>query len=409
MNRPVGLPILGPALGLVGAGALLVFLTVLLAVAGVLEALPVLGLLLPLGLLAGFGGVLLPFCYDQVRGRSSSDDRALLAENLADMLDLGVPLDEALGRLGRDMRRDPATSHSPTALAAVRAAEDLGAGSPLSAALRATRAFPSRWAALLAAGELLGDLPGALRTLARLESRSGPFPVEALLRAFVVIPVALGVALFLVTYVMPTFVSLYEGMGLDLPWASRMLFPTLKALRRPPTDWALLAGGALVLASLFVPAVREGAMVLVSRLGWGRWREQALFAGSLAAGARLGMSLPQALEVARAGAGDPAYRRAAEGFLEVPGATLAQMLDSRPDLFEPGLRWMAAQGERYGNLPEALEACAAFLEEEASRVRHRREVLLEFVLAGAVGLFVLVTTLGVMQPLVDLTTRGMLP
>lgn len=406
--RPVGLPILLPALGAVVAGGLLVTMVVGLAFAGVLEFLPVLGLLLPVGLALGLVGMLLPFCYDWLRSRTSGDDRALFADALADMLEMGLPLDESVSRLAAEMRGSLASSLARTSVAVERIAEGLRQGMALSSCVAATQAFPSRWARLLEAGERLEDLPGSLRVLGRMEGRGSWVPMEALLRIVLVVPIVLGVAGFLAVYILPTFTALFEGMGLELPLATKVFVGTTKVLRSGGLAWGfmLLLGGAAL--TLLVPSLRDGALALASLLGGGRWRQQALFARAVAASVRLGLSLPEALEIARAGA-DPTYRKAADRFLEEPSSRLDQVLDSRPDLFEAGLRWMASQGQRYGNLPEALEACATWLEEEESRVRHRRRVLLEFAMLLVAGLFTLTMCIAVMQPLTEMTLRGLMP
>ncbi len=404
--KRVGHPILWPAFLLFLAGLLLGVLGVVLAVlegllgevAGLLE-----GILWRLGGLVCWAGLLTPFLYDWFRGRTSAEDRALLAEALADLLELGLPLDQALARLGAEMRANAACSRSRTAFAALEAARGLAGGATLSEALTATGAFPDRWSRLVAAGEATEQLPGALRSLARLECVQSPLPFEALVRTFLFLPLAGGVTVFLGAYALPGVTGILEAMGTELPAPTRMLMfgrhllPPLLALLLLSLPLAFLAG-------LWRP-FREVMSNLASRLGTGNRQAQALVLGALAATTRLEMSLEERLRVASQATTDPWYRQALQAR---PGDTLAEVLQARPDLFEPQVRWLVRQAERDGNLAQALEHCAAHLQEVAEQVRWRRRVLAEVGLTAAMGLVALLMLLGVLLPLTRLTAEVLL-
>jgi len=404
--KRVGYPILWPALLLFLAGLLLLALGVVMAILeGVLGEVAGLvgGLSWRLGGLTCWAGVLTPFLYDWFRGRSSAEDRALLAEALADLLELGLPLDEALARLGSEMRANAACSRSRTAFAVVAAARGLAGGATLSEALAATGAFPDRWRRLVAAGEATERLPGALRSLARLECVQNPLPFEALVRTFIFLPLAGGVAFFLGAYALPGLTGLLEATGTGLPATTRMLMlarhvlPLLLALLLLSLPLAFLAG-------LWRP-VREVMSTLASRLGTGNRQAQGVVLGALAAATRLEMSLEEMLRVASQSTTDPWYRQALNAR---PGDTLAEVLEARPELFEPHVRWLVRQAERDGNLAQALEHCAAHLQEVAEQMRWRRRVLAEVGLTAAMGLVVLLMLVGVLLPLTRLTTEVLL-
>lgn len=404
--KRVGYPILLPALLLFLAGLLLLALgVVLIVLEGLLGEVAGLvgGLIWRSGGLVCWAGVLAPFLYDWFRGRTSAEDRALLAEALADLLELGLPLDQALARLGAEMRANAACSRSRTAFAAVEAARGLAGGATLSEALTATSAFPDRWSRLVAAGEATERLPEALRSLARLECIQSPLPFEALVRTFLFLPLAGGVAFFLGAYVLPGVTGLLEAMGTELPATTRMLMLGRHLL--PPLLALLLLSLPLAfLASLWRP-FREVMSNLACRLGTGNRQAQALVLGALAATTRLEMSLEERLRVASQATTDPWYRQALHAR---PGDTLAEVLEARPDLFEPQVRWLVRQAERDGNPAQALEHCAAHLQEMAEQMRWRRRVLAEVGLTAAMGMVVLLMLLGVLLPLTRLTTEVLL-
>lgn len=404
--KRVGYPILLPALLLFLAGLLLLALgVVLIVLEGLLGEVAGLvgGLIWRSGGLVCWAGVLAPILYDWFRGRTSAEDRALLAEALADLLELGLPLDQALARLGAEMRANAACSRSRTAFAAVEAARGLAGGATLSEALTATSAFPDRWSRLVAAGEATERLPEALRSLARLECIQSPLPFEALVRTFLFLPLAGGVAFFLGAYVLPGVTGLLEAMGTELPATTRMLMLGRHLL--PPLLALLLLSLPLAfLAGLWHP-FREVMSNLVSRLGTGNRQAQGVVLGALAATTRLEMNLEERLRVASQATTDPWYRQALQAR---PGDTLAEVLQARPDLFEPQVRWLVRQAERDGNLAQALEHCAAHLQEVAEQTRWRRRVLAEVGLTAAMGLVALLMLVGVLLPLTRLTTEVLL-
>lgn len=357
-----------------------------------------------LGALMAWAGLLLPLAYDWIRSRTGADDRYLLAEGLADLLEMGLPLDEAMARLGDEMRRNLATSRSRTAYAAVEVARGLGQGAVLSQAVAATGAFPPSWPGLLSAAEALERLPEALRALARLEGRQGLLPGEALVRGAVFLPLAGGLLLFLGVYVLPTFRSLFEGMGWDLPLATRMLVSARYLVA--PLLAALMPMAVLVATLCLVRAFRNPLWALADRLATGSRQAQATVLAALAAACRLEMGAPEALRVARSATCDPRFSRALR---ERPGDTVADVLEAHPGLFPAQVRWMARQGERDGNLAEALAACGQYLEEEGEQVRARRRLLLEVGLTCAMGVILLVMLTGIMMPITQIAVEALLP
>ncbi len=405
--KRVGYPILWPAVLTFAVGVALTVGGVVLAVVyGRHHEVPALlgAVTWRLGALMAWAGLLLPLAYDWIRSRTGADDRYLLAEGLADLLEMGLPLDEAMARLGDEMRRNLATSRSRTAYAAVEVARGLGQGAVLSQAVAATGAFPPSWPGLLSAAEALERLPEALRALARLEGRQGLLPGEALVRGAVFLPLAGGLLLFLGVYVLPTFRSLFEGMGWDLPLATRMLVSARYLVA--PLLAALMPMAVLVATLCLVRAVRNPLWALADRLATGSRQAQATVLAALAAACRLEMGAPEALRVARSATCDPRFSRALR---ERPGDTVADVLEAHPGLFPAQVRWMARQGERDGNLAEALAACGQYLEEEGEQVRARRRLLLEVGLTCAMGVILLVMLTGIMMPITQIAVEALLP
>lgn len=348
------------------------------------------------GFWTALAGFLAPFTYDWLRGRTEAEDRALLARDLADMLDLGAPLDEALEALGADLGSRTGTKYSRALRALPFLADRLRAGTPLSDALVESRCFPPHWPQLVGLGERLGTLPRVLRGLAQAEpERPAGFQWTLFYLGFVVFMVA-AIGNFLTVYILPTFRQIMVGMGLkapyDLPQGALFGLGQL----------ALLALGLCLLIPVSRRVlVRGGATVLGVRPIL-RLRQQAESAAALGAGLELGLSEAEAFDLAARTADLPEYRKVLQEAAAGRGGTLAGELARSPDLFAPPLVWLARQGERFGNLPEALLAGAAALREEAEQRTLRALRLGEVVAVLCVGGLVLLLVFSCVLPLAQI-------
>ena len=64
-----------------------------------------------------------------------------------------------------------------------------------------------------------------------------------------VMDMAIGIVIFLVTYILPTFVNLFEGMALELPLPTKILMSITKAFQNIWVIIGIVVG--LVLLSAF--------------------------------------------------------------------------------------------------------------------------------------------------------------
>jgi hypothetical protein len=140
------------------------------------------------------------------------------------------------------------------------------------------------------------------------------------------------VAMFLLLFVLPRFAGVFDGLGRDLPWASRALMQLgVAAAAHPAMAWALALGVPVAAALAWTqPAVRQGAVQIAWALpGLGaRLRTVAL--------ARLYRCVGL---LAQAGVPVPAALRLAEGVLSGP---LQPALRSAAAEVETGQRLSAA-------------------------------------------------------------------
>jgi len=255
-------------------------------------------------------------------------------------------------------------------------ASDIRGGTSLSVALsRYPRAFSSIYHRAIAAGEQGGNLEIVLRQMADYMERAVNTEKKvksALTYPIIVAIVAILVIGLLVTFVLPTFVSLFGAFGADLPLATRMLIAL--------TDWlgqygVYLVGAIAVVAVLGFSYIRTpagkyqwhklslrlpvlGRIFLLNELSRCCRTISLLF--------KVGLPLPEIIAMAIHGTNNKAM---VEALTEVQrelirGEGLARPMAQR-SLFLPLMVQMVGVGEETGNLDNTLATVAESYEIES--------------------------------------------
>ncbi|HEX2011701.1 MAG TPA: type II secretion system F family protein, partial [Roseateles sp.] len=296
----------------------------------------------------------------------------LFSQELAVLLDAGIALLEALTTLREKENQAPVRAALDGVIEAVRQ------GQPLSAALRQQpQAFDELVCAIVAANERTGQLSVALaqhaRYLAWVESLRARLIAACVYPAMLLL-VGSAVILFLLLFVLPRFAGILDGLGDQLPWASRSLILFGRTAGAHP--WLVL-GGIAALAGAGLALWRHKG--LQQRLQASLWTLPGLGPRlRVLALARLYRSLSMLL-----GAGVPAlaalrivqdvvaapWRAAVAAAAEqvAQGGRFSDALEDK-GLATPVARRMVRVGERSGELPAMLERAAAFHDEEAVRL-----------------------------------------
>jgi general secretion pathway protein F len=195
----------------------------------------------------------------QRRRRVSQQDLAVITRELATLLDAGLPLDQALATLA-------SLAGNPTLVELLgRVRERIQQGGSLADSLAAQGdAFGGLYVSLVRAGEAGGALQQVLNGLADHLERSKEVR-DSLVSALIypaVLVLAAGVSVFLLLgHVVPQFTELFEGVGEELPLATRVTIGVGEMVRS--YGWALVLG-TFLLALLVRRALQHPA----TRLRW---------------------------------------------------------------------------------------------------------------------------------------------
>ncbi len=293
----------------------------------------------------------------------------VFSQELAALLKAGLPLFQSLDVM-LERQRAPLFRQS---LATVR--ERVKSGTALSDAFRQEGdLYPPILAASLVAGERSGNLDQVLRRFAshlRLNITLKKKAVSASVYPIVLLTMMAALVSILVVWVIPQFKSFYEGLGAELPLATRMLLAVATGIRAN-LQWIVLGLGLAVLSVVYWLR-KEGSGVALDRTllrlpyfgGLMRMYATSQLMRTLATLLGGGLPLLNALEVAAASIGNRAMARAvgtATGRIR-EGASLTAALESTGMLEALPLE-MVKVGEQTGALGDMLNAIADFYDEE---------------------------------------------
>jgi type IV pilus assembly protein PilC len=162
-----------------------------------------------------------PFSAINIFNKVGVRDRAQFARQLATMISAGLPLVQALNIITMQTRQPK----MHTILASV--VRDIESGFSFSTALaKHTEAFDSVFIAIVRSGEATGKLDQVLLELADQSEKDASFSGKikgALAYPAFIICAMIGVAILMMTQVIPTIKAVFEEANAQLPFATRML------------------------------------------------------------------------------------------------------------------------------------------------------------------------------------------
>ncbi len=285
-------------------------------------------------------------------------------------------------------------------------------GLRLSAAMREQpESFPPLLVGVVQAAEGTSDLPRSLARYIDYETRLDAVRHKILSAAIypaILLVVGGGVALFLVTYVVPRFASVYRGSGRELPWASDLLLRWGEFAAAHP--WPLLAGGCGLLATVVAWGLgrwrRAGVLGVLSLLPGAAPRVATfelarlyLTLGMLLEG---GIPIQQALSLARAvlAVARQPHLDGARAMIESGQPLSVALADT--GLSTPMTLRLIRVGEKSGQLGDMLTRAALFYEKENARWVERFTKTFEPLLMAGIGLVVGLVVLLLYMPIFDL-------
>ena len=331
---------------------------------------------------------------------------ALATRQLASLVSAGLPLDAALSTLVEQCDDERQRELWRTVRAEVLA------GRTLADAMETfPGSFSRLYCATVRAGEQAVRFGLVLERLAGyLEDREalrGKVFAAALYPAIVTV-IAIAIVLFLMTYVVPQVVQVFESSHQHLPLPTRALLLFSDALRLFGLPLLVLTAVAVGLwrTALRNPAVRKAQDIRLLQLPVVgkllRGMDTARYAATLSMLTDAGVPMLRALAAAEATMASSVMREAARDTMDSvsEGQSLARAL-ARSRMFPPVLVRLVEVGETTGRLPDMLGHAARNLSAEVERRTSGAAALLEPILILLMGAFVLAIVVAVMLPIVE--------
>jgi general secretion pathway protein F len=341
------------------------------------------------------------------RRRVGTAELCLITRQWSTLLISGLTMEQALTTMIEQAEREVVRE----VLAGLR--REILTGASLRAALdRFPGEFPAIYRASVAAGEKSGEISKVMLQLADHLERSGALrqkTLQALVYPVLVATVAMMVVIGLMTYVVPSVVSVFQQGRQALPWLTRALIAISDFIR----SWGWLVLFALIGSGVGLRmALREEhfrmrwdvALLRLPALGkYLRNLDATRFASTLAILAGSGVPLLDALDACSRVVVRRPLAMAINGVAAQvrEGMPLSRAL-MQTHQFPPILVHMIASGEATGQLGQSLERAAQLQQADIENRTAMFTTLVEPLMLLTMGGFVLLIVLAVMQPIIEL-------
>ncbi|RQN01611.1 type II secretion system F family protein [Clostridium butyricum] len=333
-------------------------------------------------------------------------DLSIFCRQFYTMLDAGVPILTCLKILSDQIQNKKLKE------AIVKVNEDVETGEVLSDAMRKHKdVFPDLLVSLTASGEASGSLDSVMLRMATHYEKENK--INNKVKNAMIYPIVLGfvsivAVIFILVYVMPTFMEIFEGSGTQLPWSTKFLLGLSSGIQN---NWIVMlfviiiailglriflrSEQGILLSSklkLKLPILKNlNEMIIVSR-----------FTRTLSILMASGLSLIKALEIVSEVVGNKIVENAMIKIKDsvMRGDSLYSSM-KESNMFPPMLYSMIKVGEETGSLDDILNKTADFYDEELETTIQTSVALLEPILIVIMGIIIAFIVISVMLPMFD--------
>ncbi|MFR4052858.1 MAG: type II secretion system F family protein [Clostridium perfringens] len=331
-------------------------------------------------------------------------DIAIFCRQFYVMLDSGLSIGKALNILIEQGEKPKIRE----ALIGVNG--DLKRGETLASSMRKRKdVFPNLLTSMIDAGERSGNLDIILKRMSEYYEKETK--IRGKIKSAMIYPIVLGVVAiiaitFILTFVMPTFVQMFEENNVDLPMSTKMVLETSKVLGKYGIIIFLILVTAIILLgkylkseegqyklssiNLKIPVIKKLTQkIIVSR-----------FTRTMGIVSSSGMSLVTSLEIVASVVGN---KIAEKELLKVKEKVLKGegLGDSimKIKIFPPMLASMVKVGEEAGSLDSILDKTADFYDDELEREIQTATALIEPAMIVVMGIIIGFLLISILTPM----------
>ena len=345
-------------------------------------------------------------------GVPSLRDLVFFAEQLATLLNGGVPLVRALSLLGEN------SSSKALQYSLAQVTKDVASGTALYKALeKHPKTFDTLWVSLVQAGEMGGQLPKVLKQIgAYIHSQAeiqGKL-ITAMAYPGVLMTVSIGVLGFFIIKIVPVFGDIFSSFNIKLPPLTAFIIVISNILvhHLPGLIIALVAIWFVWNAYTSTEAgqLTKWQMLFAVPL-FGDFLKNMMIERMLTTLSTLiesGVSILNAISVLEGVfANNIIFKRVLTAVKsDVAGGKSISQAFKKTGALPPLVIEMMFMGEESGKLPDMLVTLSSFYKEQIDQFTRRFNAIIEPIMVVAIGAMVGVIVLAVFMPIFKLSTIG---
>lgn len=333
-------------------------------------------------------------------------DMSVFCRQFASILKAGVSVINALEMLAEQ------TENKKLKQAIVETQANVEKGESLSDSMRQNAAFPSILIDMVRAGEASGSLENSLTRMAiqfEKDAKLNGIVKKAMMYPIVLICVMIGVVIVMLTFVIPSFMTMFEDLDSELPVTTKAILAMSNSLKNYWYIYIIVVVGIVVGIQMY-KRTDDGRHNLdklklkIPVFGLLQTKSAcASFARTMSTLLQAGMPMIDALEISASTMKNVLFY---DGLQKVKngvslGLPLSNQLKST-GLFPAMVVHMVGIGEETGNVEEMLTNSATYYEEEVEVQTQTLTSLMEPIIIVLMAFVVVLLIMAIYQPMIQL-------
>lgn len=333
-------------------------------------------------------------------------DMSVFCRQFASILKAGVSVINALEMLAEQ------TENKKLKEAIVNTQSNVEKGESLSDSMRQNDAFPSILIDMVRAGEASGSLENSLTRMAiqfEKDAKLNGIVKKAMMYPIVLICVMIGVVIVMLTFVIPSFMTMFEDLDSELPVTTRAILAMSNSLKNYWYIYIIVVVGSVVGIQMYKRTDNgkhnlDKLKLKIPVFGLLQTKSAcASFARTMSTLLQAGMPMIDALEISASTMKNVLFY---DGLQKVKngvslGLPLSNQLKST-GLFPAMVVHMVGIGEETGNVEEMLTNSATYYEEEVEVQTQTLTSLMEPIIIVLMAFVVVLLIMAIYQPMIQL-------
>lgn len=333
-------------------------------------------------------------------------DMSVFCRQFASILKAGVSVINALEMLAEQ------TENNKLKEAIVNTQASVEKGESLSDSMRQNEAFPSILIDMVRAGEASGSLENSLTRMAiqfEKDAKMNGIVKKAMMYPIVLICVMIGVIVVMLTFVIPSFMTMFEDLDSELPVTTKAILAMSNSLKNYWYIYLLVVVGVVAGVQMYKRTDNgrhnlDKLKLKIPVFGLLQTKSAcASFARTMSTLLQAGMPMIDALEISASTMKNVLFYDGLEKTKN--GVSLGLPLSNQlkaTGLFPAMVVHMVGIGEETGNVEEMLTNSAVYYEEEVELQTQTLTSLMEPVIIVMMAFVVVLLIMAIYQPMIQL-------